>query len=249
MKKLFKTLLLIPIIGSASTVHDFFGNGLEFELNATVNIDIDNNGQDDFAINTESDILGIFPIYAEGCYDNGQGNGFNIYYGGETFANGSTDINDWEENIPTNFYHATNGLSPYLLSGQDFYIRIMLYNVGKEGFIHLKIDEVSQKLVILDWMYTDESTYELPLNTSSVVENDFTFSTFPNPATDIISIKSSLLSEAKIEIIDINGNICLHRKIDPSGKTTMSVSDLSPGVYFISYYAQERKITKKLLIQ
>ncbi|MFT7612333.1 MAG: hypothetical protein ACI9J3_001288 [Parvicellaceae bacterium] len=249
MKKLFTLLLAAPLFASATTTYEDFGSGIIYNINVPVNLDMDGNGQDDFVINGAANSLEITPIFAEGCYDIGStGTGFIVYGGGESFVNGSTSLADWEEDVPATFWDNSFGVNSNITDGQDFYIRIMLYNVMKEGFIHLVVDDATQTLRILDWMYTDDFSYEIG-SASSVVENPLAFQMYPNPVNSVLTIESSEKLTGKMELVNALGQVCITKELSGIFKTTLDASAFEAGIYFIRITKGDLISNKRIVIK
>ena len=82
------------------------------------------------------------------------------------------------------------------------------------------------------------------------VSNTFAegISMYPNPAKNTLTIASALASSAAIRIYDAIGKLVLfERDIDLGGSTTLDVSTLTSGVYFVRINAENGTATKKLL--
>ena len=87
------------------------------------------------------------------------------------------------------------------------------------------------------------ATALLSTATAAVVSNNFTI--YPNPATDIVNIsKNSAIEITAINISDINGRIV---KQVATNVEAISVSDLSPGVYFVKINTASDTATTKLV--
>jgi hypothetical protein len=62
---------------------------------------------------------------------------------------------------------------------------------------------------------------------------DWNLQLYPNPTTGELRIKNEELSERNIEILDVLGRILLSQKSLPSQETTINVSHLANGMYFL----------------
>lgn len=99
-----------------------------------------------------------------------------------------------------------------------------------------------------------EFTKELLL-TSSVDENvsSFEMQIYPNPSSQHINVVFDLLTTTTsyLNIHSITGKEVLHQYINGTGLTnqTIDVSNLTPGVYFVTLHNENFKQTKKLIIQ
>lgn len=77
--------------------------------------------------------------------------------------------------------------------------------------------------------------------------NNFQISLYPNPSNDLLNIECKN-KNAEIKIIDVFGNT-VKQQNTASNNTTIHVSDLKEGFYFIQINAINATITKKLIVQ
>jgi hypothetical protein len=61
---------------------------------------------------------------------------------------------------------------------------------------------------------------------------------WPNPAQDLLNVESEKNQMESISILDMNGKTILHKNITDF-QTTLDISSLSSGVYFIKAIYQE----------
>lgn len=81
-------------------------------------------------------------------------------------------------------------------------------------------------------------------STSSIDVQEAPITLFPNPANEVITIRG-YESEFNYSIFDING-----KKVQTSklvGNSTISISDLSPGLYFINLQNDKQTTIKKII--
>ena len=90
----------------------------------------------------------------------------------------------------------------------------------------------------------DNFTVDQLLSTENFTENSFRV--YPNPIKDILTIQSELSSETKITIIDVNGRIVKQVSSNTS-LTSINVSELNLGIYFVNIETDQGKITKKVI--
>ena len=92
---------------------------------------------------------------------------------------------------------------------------------------------------------------DFKVTSSNLSTNDFIsskFSTYPNPASDVVTISSSnntLFNE--ITITDLNGRIVKNNKVNNVSETVLNVSDLNAGIYFLNITSNAGKVLKKFL--
>jgi len=84
--------------------------------------------------------------------------------------------------------------------------------------------------------------YNYPLSVKDSQKNSFSVS--PNPAQDMLFIKSSLNNLQSATITDINGRIVAKKN---SVSNEIDVSNLKSGMYFITITSSEGNITKKFI--
>lgn len=128
----------------------------------------------------------------------------------------------------------------------------------------------SLKFPLLSLIYSDvievlvpnggaqSSSRRIQVNSAALAGiNEFTFETdlilYPNPTTDHIQICLSNKNNSigSIEIYNELGQISDRVELgnDATIKTSISVADLKPGVYFVKTILGERTTTKKLIVQ
>jgi hypothetical protein len=106
-----------------------------------------------------------------------------------------------------------------------------------------------------DYIYTTS----LPIsNVTSVEENveaNFNLSVFPNPVSDNVNVKFTLMetSDITIDLMDINGNkianIISENGMKGDINKTFNVSSYSKGVYFLQIKNEKASSIKKLIIK
>ena len=73
------------------------------------------------------------------------------------------------------------------------------------------------------------------------------FSVYPNPVKDVLSISNSINAEINAVIVtDINGRTV---KQFNSNVSQINISDLNAGVYFVNINSNEGSTTKKIVKQ
>ncbi len=89
-------------------------------------------------------------------------------------------------------------------------------------------------------MYTPSTT-----RTNEVSENNF--SVYPNPVSSTITLQSNIdLENEEVKIVTVLGETVLAQKIN---NTTIDVSELNNGIYFIQIRANKYLFTKKIIKQ
>ena len=73
---------------------------------------------------------------------------------------------------------------------------------------------------------------------------------YPNPASESIWIQNStIINTSTITIYDVVGKVILHKEINNYLKKSIDVSNLSKSLYLIKIVSENKKITKKIVIQ
>lgn len=81
-------------------------------------------------------------------------------------------------------------------------------------------------------------------STSSIDIPEVSITLFPNPANDVVTIKG-YENEFCYSIFNINGKLV--QKAKQVGISTLNISDLRPGLYFITLQNDNQNVTKKLI--
>ena len=88
---------------------------------------------------------------------------------------------------------------------------------------------------------------EAVLSTASLENEQITM--YPNPATDIISLRFDDISKLKVTIYDVIGREILSKLLEKSNKN-IDISSLGSGTYIVQITNENNeKITKKLIIK
>jgi hypothetical protein len=80
------------------------------------------------------------------------------------------------------------------------------------------------------------------------VSNEFSFSIYPNPTENQLTVSSRQLSGATISITDILGRE-LHNEILNQPLQTINLESFSSGVYFISLRSEKFIAVKKIIVE
>jgi len=79
--------------------------------------------------------------------------------------------------------------------------------------------------------------------------NTLSCNIYPNPATNEFNVQSSTFKVKGIEIYDVSGKKITSQTSYHSPHTSINISHLSPGIYFVKIYSDDKRfITKKLII-
>jgi hypothetical protein len=83
----------------------------------------------------------------------------------------------------------------------------------------------------------------------AVAENSLvnTFSVYPNPANDIVTISSNEVKMNVIEMTDINGRVVKNVNLNGVNESQLNISDLAQGVYMLKINSENGVSTKKVI--
>ena len=96
--------------------------------------------------------------------------------------------------------------------------------------------------------YMDREVYYTSLDLSTQINTqtpeESTFSIYPNPATDQLTINNSQLTIKKIQIIDLTGK-AIQQIESQNSIIRINISDLEQNIYFLKIGKQTRKFIKE----
>lgn len=120
---------------------------------------------------------------------------------------------------------------------------------GKRIYIAFVHDSYDDNLITLDnVLVTGTFIDDTKINESDL----FTFSTFPNPSTDVLNINYTLngQSDVTIRLVDFSGRTVKQIQLaNQNGTTTTSIdmTDVATGIYNVSIETTSGKATKKVV--
>ena len=80
----------------------------------------------------------------------------------------------------------------------------------------------------------------------SLNEDNFsTINIYPNPANEIINIKTDKKDNYRVELVNILGKEVLNKNIQNSDFTTVNTSNFNPGIYFARIYSNNKLIESR----
>jgi len=125
-----------------------------------------------------------------------------------------------------NFYEKTLDISSFL--GETVYV----------AFRHH--DSTDEFAILID-------AVEVVLTTMSVEDHLATsFSVYPNPATDMITVSNSLDAIENVTITDLNGRVVKEITLGTT-QAQINISDLAQGVYILNATSNGKTITEKIV--
>ena len=149
-----------------------------------------------------------------------------------------------ENTLTPTFFDATLNLCDYQ-EHDDFEIQFFGYvSIMSAHYISLSIDPISNEgelyLVFGTGWYARYRTDELSISEQEVAQIDV----YPNPVSDQLFISSENLQIKNIRIYEISGKQVLNIE---RNETSIDVSQLTKGVYFIEVTSQEGKSVQKFV--
>ena len=134
-------------------------------------------------------------------------------------------------------------------SDQDESVQISLNGINATSATNFFTDEpagtVINNTLTVDIGHYNNGYLVLELNNVTgihKIDKTTSVNIYPNPATDYIYINSSEAPLSKVEIIDIAGTNVKNISLSGNSKTSINVSNLVKGIYFIKAYTTDNKI-------
>ena len=174
----------------------------------------------------------------------------------------------WETTINyTDYKHEMVSLAQY--EGQEVYVGFRHYNCSGEDATALVIDNIVLANTSLNgvgiqnailpagtyyFVISAAGEYTVDIRLASDVEEDDTenvnefakaFNVYPNPATSVVFVESSV--NAKASIIDMIGRSV--KEVEFTGNATIDIEDLNRGIYFISIQGENSQHVQKLVVK
>ena len=174
----------------------------------------------------------------------------------------------WETTINyTDYKHEMVSLAQY--EGQEVYVGFRHYNCSGEDATALVIDNIVLANTSLNgvgiqnailpagtyyFVISAAGEYTIDIRLASDVEEDDTenvnefakaFNVYPNPATSVVFVESSV--NAKASIIDMIGRSV--KEVEFTGNAAIDIEDLNRGIYFISIQGENSQHVQKLVVK
>lgn len=103
----------------------------------------------------------------------------------------------------------------------------------------------ASSIIIDDFILTAVSRSTLSIEEDLLVNNEIKL--FPNPATDVINVSSSILTVNSLKLVDLNGRVVMERSIQ-NENAFLNVSDVASGIYLLNVTAGDTISTKRVII-
>lgn len=170
-----------------------------------------------------------------------------------------TITNGWTEFVcDCDFCPAATGVvwespsHPTIQPGDSCILQPKVYPNGIDGCAVLSYKVEAQNHTYLDSI---EITFTIAgatcnVGTKEVVSNQFKFSVYPNPATNVLNVAvENLDGKASVSVFDIVGNEVMKSNL-VNGKNSLNIENLTAGIYFYTIRKDNSIIeTKKIVIQ
>lgn len=168
MKKVLLFFFTICMVSNlqAELFYTHYGpNGWNIGLNENVAVDIDNDGSNDFYVNSWNNELGFVPIFGKGCFSSPGSQAINnlgsreltIHQAGEILDISVNTFDFIDDDRGSGFSATTNQLASGWVDGEDHYIGFFIFTSSRFGWMKVSIDVNSQKLIIKEMAYESES--------------------------------------------------------------------------------------------
>jgi hypothetical protein len=167
--------------------------------------------------------------------------------------------NGWTEFVcDCDFCPAATGIvwespsHPIIQPGDSCILQPKVYPNGIDGCAVLSYKVEGQNHTFIDSI---EITFTIAgstcnVGTKEIVNNQFNFSVYPNPASNVLNVTvENLDGKASVSVFDIVGNEVVKSNL-VNGKNTLNIENLTAGIYFYSIRKDNSIIeTKKIVVQ
>jgi hypothetical protein len=237
---------------------DYGENGLRVSLNENLAIDLDQDGNVDYYINSHPNELGFTPIFAVGCFASSSESDYtsfdarrlSVYSLGDTISLNGSNFFDYIDDDRGSIYHDDGVFADQWEDGVAQYIGFALVNgLTKDGWMRIAIDQEANELVIYEIAYKEQISSTQNYNgivagetgVSSVADLGVDLSGFsigPNPVSDYLKLDFSYIGDTplSVQIVDATGKL-LYRSFSTfnSGDHTLEIqtSEWVSGMYFL----------------
>jgi len=122
------------------------------------------------------------------------------------------------------------------------YWRHYSYDLASKGYTNQTIYVAFKNITTNGFILGVDNVIVTADDPANVTEQTFQFSVYPNPATDILNIKTDNFISA--ELYNLNGQILLE-----SNQKTLSINELSKGIYILKVTTSNGVIEKKIVVE
>lgn len=265
-------LFCLTIALNAQIVHlDFGEEGLSVPMNANLAMDIDDDGSEDFYVNSFANELGFSPITTIGCFAS-PSSGTTIFGSqvlstfkeGETIQITDSNLFDYIDDGRGSIYSGNE--TEYAQTWEDGvsqYIGFAVFTGGftdvLNGWLEISIDESNQTLIIHDGAY-----HEGIINHSSIDAGETGLTStekllpikeicvYPNPSSNFLNIKldETIQGASKISIVSINGSVVMTQTtINSSDIVRLNIAEIPAGQYLVNIRTESGLQVKAITIE
>lgn len=277
MKRIFTLIFLSFLffgISHSQITHEDFGEGLVFDLNSNIAIDIDNNASTDFYINQYTGELGITAIFSKGCIASEDpfastdfgAREMQLFQEGDEILLTNGNLFDYIDEDRGSAYSVTSGFADFWERDVDYYIGFALIDLNNEflasnGWIKLSVNDIDETLTIKEWAFTEYADYGLnpilagqtensPVEVNELSNELADIQITPNPAVDNINLSFNYLGEESLNLslIDNTGKVIMTKNVSDLSNYSINTESISNGLYFIHLSTSKGTITKKVFV-
>ncbi|WP_406683285.1 T9SS type A sorting domain-containing protein [Seonamhaeicola sp. MEBiC1930] len=122
---------------------------------------------------------------------------------------------------------------------------------GSTKTIYVPVGTKTDYLAHLSWcrfMPANIVEGTMPALSTRKFEQDLSFSVYPNPVSDVVTIRNSQLKSAAATVYDLNGRALLSRSLDTL-VSEINVSNLTSGIYLVKVETENTKFVKRIVKQ
>lgn len=168
-------------------------------------------------------------------------------YPSNTYTNGPCGSTSWAETGAGSDKKFVMSSGPYEMQPGAVNELEYAYIVSFDSITNNPLAKLDVDVQALHSIYN--STLNQCLTTSiKAQKNQTTFILSPNPTNEILNISSNLKTNGfKIEVIDALGKILISEEYKELNQTSINVSNLNSGIYFIKVISGENNSTKKFI--
>jgi len=183
------------------------------------------------------------------CGGNGYGGSIptTFAYPSNTYTNGPCGSTSWTETGAGSDKRFLMSSGPYAMQPGAVDELEYAYIVSFDSITNNPLAKLDADVQALHSIYN--STLNQCLTTSiKEQKNQTEFTLSPNPTNGVLNISSNLKTNRfKIEVIDALGKILISEEYKELNQTSINVSHLNSGIYFVKVISRENTSTKKFI--
>lgn len=183
------------------------------------------------------------------CGGNGYGGSTptKFAYTSNTYTNGTCGTTSWVENGLGSDKKFIMSSGPYVLQPGAVDELEYAYIVSFDSITNNPLSKLDTDVQALHSIYNSTLNQCLTTNIKEQ-KNQTAFTLSPNPTNGVLNINwNSKANDFKIEVIDALGKLLILENHKGINQTSINVSDLSSGIYFVKITSGENTSTKKFI--